>query len=168
MDDLARRWRRRAIITWAIGAGLLLTGFAAVFVLAATDPGDNIALGGNTVVRTADGTRAWHGIFWNHSDSLYTDLDAIVLFLDADGRPVGQAGGSAARLDPGEVFHVRAKLPPGAAKLQLYRMRWTTNGGKAKAKLGPFRPWPFGYVTDPGCDRTRLALGSCTPMRERD
>lgn len=164
MDEQARRWRRRAIASWIIGAGLLLTAFAAIFVLAATDPGDNIALGGNRIVRTADGGRAWHGVFWNHSDSVYTDLDAIVLFLDRDGRPVGQARGGARRLDPGQVFSVYARLPRGTARLQLYRMRWTTGGGSAD--LGPFRPWPFGYVTDAGCDATRLWLGSCTPMRK--
>ncbi len=167
MDDQVRHWRRRAIATWVVVAGLSFMGFAAIFVLAATDLGDNIALGGSKIVRTADGGRAWHGIFWNHSDSLYTEVDTVVLFLDADGRPVGQAEGGAARLDPGEVYRVRSRLPDAAAKLQVYRMRWAREGGKRIA-IGPFRPWAFGYVTDAGCDATRLAIGSCTPMREQD
>lgn len=164
MDEV-KRWRQLAIATWVVTGGLAVLAFGALFVLAATDPDENIALGGNAVARTADGGREWRGIFWNHSDSLYTRLDAIVLFLDARGRPVARAEGGAARLDPGEVFHVRARLPDDAAKMQVYRLRWTSEGG-GKADLGPFRPWPFGYVNDKGCDRARLALGSCTPMRE--
>lgn len=164
--DRTRKWRRRAVGTW-IGIGLVLAlAFLGLFVMAATDPTDNIALSRNDVVRTAEGGRVWRGTFWNHSDSLYTDLDAVVLFLDRDGRPVGQARGGADRLDPGEIFHVEAPLPAEAARMQIYRMRWTTEGS-ASAVLGPYRSWPFGYVTDRECGDLRLKIGSCAPQRER-
>ena len=144
----------------------MLTALAALFVLAGTDPGDNIALSRNQVERRADGSLAWRGTFWNHTDSLYTDLDTVILFLDQSGRPVGQARGVADRLDPGEVFHLSAPLPRNAARMQVYRMAWTSNND-ASAVLGPFRPWEFGYVSDAACGALRLKIGSCTPQRER-
>ena len=157
--------KRRRRWLWAAIAAAQLLPFGVLFVLGATDPTDNIALGRNRIVQTRAGERIWLGTFWNHSDSLYTQLDAVVLFLDRDGKPVGQARGGADRLDPGEVFHIRARLPREAARMQVYQMRWTSGGHSAV--LGPYRPWEFGYVTDPGCDEVRLAIGSCTPMRER-
>jgi hypothetical protein len=164
--DMVRRWRRRAIGTWIGLAALLVIAFTGLFVMAATDPTDNIALSRNDVVRTPAGARVWRGTFWNHSDSLYTDLDTVVLFLDKDGRPVGHARGGADRLDPGETFHLEAPLPAAAARMQIYRMGWTTNGS-ASAVLGPYQPWPFGYVMDKECGDLRLKIGSCTEQRER-
>lgn len=160
-----RRWRRRAIVTWAGIASAVLLGFMAIFVMAATDPTDNIALSRNDVMRTAEGERLWRGTFWNHTDSLYTDLDTVILFLDEEGKPVGEARGGASRLDPGEVFHLQALLPESAARMQVYQLRWTGPGG-ASLVLGPYRPWPFGYVTDAECGDLRLKIGSCTPQRE--
>ncbi len=155
-----RRW------LWAAAAAALLAPFAAIFVLAATSPDENIALGRNRIVQAPTGERIWLGTFWNHSDSLYTRLDAVVLFLDQEGKPVGQARGGADRLDPGEVFDIRARLPREAVRMQVYQLRWTS-GGHSEV-LGPFQPWDFGYVNDAGCDDLRLAIGSCTPMRARD
>lgn len=165
-NDGLRRWRRRAIATWILIAALAALAFMAMFVMAATDDTDNIALSRNQVVRTASGERQWRGTFWNHTDSLYTRLEAVVLFLDARGRPVGQARGGADRLDPGETFHLQAPLPADAAKMQVYQLRWTGPGGGSLV-LGPYRPWPFGYVTDSECGELRLKIGSCTPQRER-
>lgn len=168
MDDdvaMARTWRRRAIASWIGFAFLAMAGVAVLFVLAATDPGDNIALSRNEVTRGKSGERIWHGTFWNHSDSLYTDLDAVILFLDWDGRPVGQARGAAGRLDPGEVFHLQATLPPAATRMQVYRLRWRREGA-ARVALGPYLPWQFGYVTDTACGETRLAIGSCVEQHE--
>ena len=165
-DGGLRRWRRRAIATWVGLAALAFTAFAAMFVMAATDPTDNIALSRNKVVRTLAGERVWRGTLWNHSDSLYTDLDAVVLFLDRDGRPVGQARGAARRLDPGEGFHLEARLPAGASRMQIYQMRWTTEG-RHRAVLGPYHPWPFGYVMESECGELRLKIGSCAPQPER-
>lgn len=165
-DERWRIWRRRAILTWTALGALAALALAALFVMAATDPGDNIALARNEVVQLPNGGREWHGTFWNHTDSLYTDLDTVVLFLDAQGRPVAQVDGGAKRLDPGEVFHLKTRLPDNAERMQVYRMAWTTGGGDAGAVLGPFRPWEFGYVTDAACDEVRLAIGSCTPQRE--
>ena len=165
-NERLRRWRRRAIATWAGMAALVVVSFMVMFVMAATDPTENIALSRNEVVRTPSGERTWRGTFWNHSDSLYTDLDTVVLFLDKDGKPVGQARGGADRLDPGETFHLQALLPAEAVRMQIYQMRWTTNG-RHRAVLGPYRSWPFGYVMDSECDELRLKIGSCVPQRER-
>lgn len=166
-EDKLRRWRRRAIITWAGIAALLTISFAAMFVMAATDPTENIALSRNEVVQTPTGERTWQGTFWNHSDSLYTGLDAVILFLDEEGKPVGQARGGADRLDPGEIFHLSAPLPADAARMQIYQLRWTREGSH-RAVLGPYLAWPFGYVMDTECGDLRLKIGSCTPQRERD
>ncbi|MES2753987.1 MAG: FxLYD domain-containing protein [Pseudomonadota bacterium] len=166
-DDLTmvKRWKRRAIVTWVLGALLIFLAFAAAFVMAATDDTDNIALSRNQVVRAADGTRTWRGTFWNHSDSLYEQLDAVILFLDRDGKPVGQARGGADRLDPGEVFHLAAPLPASATRMQVYQLRWSREGGPRGA-LGPYRSWPFGYVMDTQCGEVRTKLGSCEEQRE--
>jgi hypothetical protein len=153
-------------MTWAGIAALLVASFAALFVKAATDPTDNIALSRNEVVRTPAGERTWRGTFWNHSDSLYTDLDAVILFLDKEGRPVGQARGGAERLDPGEIFHLAAPLPADAERMRVYQLRWTREG-TYRAVLGPYHPWPFGYVMDTECGELRLKIGACTPQRER-
>ncbi len=161
-----RRWRRLAIATWAGMATLAVAAFAAMFVMAATDPTENIALSRNEVVGAPSGERTWRGTFWNHSDSLYTDLDAVVLFLDADGKPVGQARAEADRLDPGETVHAEAPLPAEAARMQIYQLRWTREGTH-RAVLGPYHAWPFGYVMDTECGALRLTIGSCTPQRER-
>jgi hypothetical protein len=147
-------------------AALLVVAFMVMFVMAATDPTENIALSRNEVFRATSGERTWRGTFWNHSDSLYTDLDAVVLFLDKEGGPVGQARGSADRLDPGETFHLQAPLPAEAVRMQIYQMRWTTDG-RHRAVLGPYRSWPFGYVMDSECGELRLKIGSCVPQRER-
>lgn len=160
-----RRWRRRAIATWAGMIAIAALTFMALFVMAATDDTDNIALSRNQVVRTATGERLWQGTFWNHTDSLYTRLDAVILFLDRDGKPVGQARGSAARLDPGERFHLQANLPMNAVRMQVYQLRWTGPGG-GNAVLGPYRPWSFGHVTDTDCGDLRLKIGSCLPQRD--
>ena len=162
-----RRWRRWAIAGWAGLAAFILLPLFAVFVMAATDDDENIVLVRNEVVRTA-GEQSWQGTFWNHSDSLYTNLDAVILFLDKDGKPVGQARGAADRLDPGEYFELRAPLPAGAIRMQMYQLRWSGPGGGSVA-LGPWKPWEFGYLqAEAECGEMRLAVGSCTPMREAD
>jgi hypothetical protein len=147
-------------------AALLVLAFMAMFVMAATDDTDNIALSRNQVVQAPSGQRIWRGTFWNHSDSLYTELDTVVLFLDKDGKPVGQARGGADRLDPGETFHFQAPLPAEAARMQVYQLRWAREGGPRIA-LGPYRPWPFGYLMDSECGDLRLKIGSCSEQRER-
>jgi hypothetical protein len=164
-NEQLRRWRRRAISTWGVMAALVVVSFMVMFVMAATDPTENIALSRNEVVRTPSGEHIWRGTFWNHSDSLYTDLDTVVLFLDKDAKPVGQARGGADRLDPGETFHLQVPLPAEAVRMQIYQMRWTSYGHRAL--LGPYRSWPFGYVMDSECDELRLKIGSCVPQRDR-
>lgn len=131
-NEQLHRWRRRAIATWAAIAALVVIAFIVMFVMAATDPTENIALSRNEVLQTPSGERTWRGTFWNHSDSLYTDLDTVVLFLDQDGKPVAQARGGADRLDPGETFQLQATLPKAgpAAKAQVNkraRSREATN-----------------------------------------
>ena len=73
---LLRPKRRRWL--WAGAAAALLAPFAAIFGMAATSPDENIALGRNRIVQAPSGERIWLGTFWNHSDSLYTRLDAVV------------------------------------------------------------------------------------------
>jgi hypothetical protein len=90
----------------------------------------------------------------------------VILFLDNDGKPVGQARGGADRLDPGETFHFQAPLPAAAAHMQVYQLRWAREGGPRIA-LGPYRPWSFGYVMDTECGDLRLKIGACTEQRER-
>jgi hypothetical protein len=160
----ARIWQ---LLPWATILALLLLPLAVFFVMAATDDTENIALSRNEIVQSATGTRVWRGTMWNHTDSLYTELDTVVLFLDAEGKPVGQTRGGASRLDPGEVFHLQAELPAQAARMQIYQLRWTVpNGGKAV--LGPYQPWEFGYLQDSRCGDLRIKIGSCTPAREVD
>lgn len=159
------RGRRRKWI-WAAAALLMLPPLLVLWVIAATNPDENIVLSRSEIVRTASGERIWLGAFWNHSDSLYTDLDAVILFLDADNKPVGQARGGAARLDPGETFPLRARLPAAAARIQMYQLRWSSGG--AHAVLGPWRPWEFGYVQESQCGDLGLRIGACTPQRKRD
>lgn len=161
-----KRRRRRRRWAWAGVAALLLLPLAALWVMMATQDDENIVLSRNEVVSGASGERVWRGTYWNHSDSLYTDLDVVLLFVDGEGMPVGQVRGGADRLDPGEVFHLEAPLPAGATRIQMHQLRWTTYG--TRAVLGPWRPWAFGYVQDEGCGDLRLSIGSCTPMRERE
>ena len=98
----SRRWRKWA---WGAAAALILLPLAALYVLAATDPDENIVLSRNQVIHQPSGTRLWRGTYWNHSDSLYTGLDVVLLFLDKDGKPVGQAQGEASRQRPLNLIH---------------------------------------------------------------
>ena len=77
-DRLSHKWRRGAFATWIVLGGVINLMLAVLFVMSATDPGDNIALSRTEVVRTAGGERMWRGTFRNHSDSLYTDLDTTL------------------------------------------------------------------------------------------
>jgi hypothetical protein len=162
-DASRRRWPKWA---WAAAAAVILLPLAVLYVLAATSPDENIVLSRNEVVQQPSGERLWRGTYWNHSDSLYTDLDVVLLFIDKDGKPVGQVEGEAARLDPGEVFHLEARLPPAAQQVRMYQLRWTSYGNSVV--LGPFPPWPFGYVQHAECSATGLRIGACTPAREID
>lgn len=166
LEVALRRWKRRCLATWIVLGALLVTALGTAYVVAATDPTENIALSRNEVVEMDGKERLWKGTFWNHSDSLYTGLDAVILFLDRQGLPVGQAEGAADRLDPGETFHIEATLPAAASHMRIYRLRWTSGGHRAD--LGPYRPWPFGHVMDSECGDLRFAIGACTPQRERD
>jgi hypothetical protein len=166
MDIAGLNKKHRRKWLWAGGAMLLLLPLAILYVLAATSPDENIVLSRNEVVHQPSGERLWRGTYWNHSDSLYTDLDVVILFIDKDGKPVGQARGEAARLDPGEVFHLEARLPREALQIRMYQLRWTSYGNSAV--LGPFQPWPFGYVQEAECSAMGLRIGACTPAREAD
>ena len=72
---------------------------------------ENIVLSRNEVIRTPSGERTWRGTFWNHSDSLYTDLDTVVLPLDKDGKPVGQARGATVSIPERHSTSRRRCLP---------------------------------------------------------
>ena len=144
-DRAGKRWRRSAIAGWTSAATLIAAPLAAMFVMAATAADENVVVSRNEIVRTAPGQRTWRGSFFNQTGNVYTDVSAVILFLDGQGVPVGQATGRAARLGPGESLDMRATLPPGAARMQMYALRWRLGDAQPVA-LGPYAPWPFGRI----------------------
>jgi hypothetical protein len=139
-----RRRPRWIMAAWAGAAALVLLPFFALFVLVATDDGENVKLTRNDIIREASGDRTWRGAFTNRTGRPYEDVAVVMLFLDADGEPVAQARGSDMRLEPGDVLNVQARLPSRARSAQVYLLRWRT--GDDRRVLGPHRPWPFGSV----------------------
>ena len=61
-----------------------------------------------------------------------------------DGQPVGKTSGRADRLEPGEELNLQAPLPSQAESMQVYSLQWRT--GDVGRLLGPWAPWPFGYL----------------------
>jgi len=58
---------------------------------------------------------------------------------------VGRTEAEADELKEGERLELRAQLPPDAARLRIYSVRWRMDG--RGAMMGPFRqPWEFGYL----------------------
>lgn len=98
----------------------------------------------NQVVRAASGERAWRGAFTNRTDRPYRDVAVEIRFLDPEGRPVGRASGRAERLEPGARLDLHAPLPPEAAGVQVWTLRW--RAGEACVELGPYAQWSFGHL----------------------
>ncbi len=139
-------WRGRqwVIPAWAGVASLIVLPLFVLFVMAATDDDENVALTRNDVVTDAAGARTWHGTMMNRTDSLYREVAVTIRFLDRDGQPMGETSGRADRLEPGEELNLQAPLPSRAESMQVYSLQWRT--GDVGRLLGPWAPWPFGYL----------------------
>ena len=166
-NEQLHRWRRRAIATWAAIAALVVIAFIVMFVMAATDPTENPSRSAATKCYRRLRASA-PGAARSGTTRTASTRTSIRWFCSSTrtASPVAQARGGADRLDPGETFQLQATLPAEAVRMQIYQMRWTTNG-RHRAVLGPYRSWPFGYVMDSECDALRLKIGSCVPQRER-
>ena len=142
IDIAARKIGNRVALALAIAA--IIAAPAWLWSSIGSSPDDVIVLSQNKTV-PQEGGRLWRGTYWNRTNSTYANVEVVILFLDKEGRPVSQINGGASTLDPGEVFHLEAKLPPEAVNMRLYQMRWGASG-QTKTVLGPFQPWAFGYV----------------------
>lgn len=142
-----RRGRGHNGIRMTVSA-LVVLPLLILWVLLATDDDGNIALVRNDVIYDETGGRSWRGTMGNDTDSQYRDIAVTIRFLDANDQPVGEVSGVADVLEPGESLHIEAKLAPQAVAVQVYSLEWET-GRKNKRTdppLGPWAPWPFGYV----------------------
>jgi hypothetical protein len=160
IDAAARKIGNRALLALAIAAIIAAPAWLWLSIGSSLD--DVIVLTQNMAV-PQEGGRLWRGTYWNHTDRTYSNVDVVILFLDKDGRPVGQVNGGASTLDPGEVFHLEAKLPPEAVNMRMYQLRWGASG-EQKVVLGPFQPWAFGYV-QAECSEADAKSGACA-MKE--
>jgi len=129
---------------FALATGLALLPLVVLYILAATDDGENIVLVRNEVSTFADGETRWNGTMMNWTDSVYRDIDVTIRFLDGQDRALGETFGSVARLAPREQLALEAPLPTGAEQVQIYSLHWKT--GSVERDLGPYAAWPFGYV----------------------
>lgn len=140
---LARRW-------WAVPARTVAAIAAVggpIWALHAADRRDDVVLSRNELAREALGGRTWLGGLANAGDRALDDVSVQIRFHDRDGRPVGTPlSARAARLDPGAVLHLQARLPAEAAGLRLHALRWT-DGDRPVAR-GPSAPLPFGVIPD--------------------
>jgi hypothetical protein len=161
IDAAARKIGNRVVRVLAIAA--LIAAPAWLWFSIASSPDDEIVLSQNQVI-PQEGGRVWRGAWWNHTDRPYSDVEVVVLFLDKEGRPVGQVNGGPSSLDPGEAIHMEARLPPGAVNIRMYQLRW--GSADQKVVLGPFQPWAFGYV-QAECSEAGAKSGACT-MKEAD
>lgn len=84
----------------------------------------------------------------NTTDSQYREIAVTIRFLDANDQTVGEIRAGAAVLEPGESLDLEAKLAPQAAAVQVFSLEWRTGrkDKKTDPPLGPWAPWPFGYV----------------------
>ena len=85
--------------------------------------------------------RLWRGVLSNMGSETCRGLAAEIRFLDRAGRVSGRLDARAANLPPGGGLQLEALLPSGAARLQIYALRWRT--GTASIELGPFSPQPL-------------------------
>ena len=93
--------------------------------------------------RHSDG-RKWRPAFITPSDGPYADVSVVMLILDRDGVPVGQARGRADRLGPGEGLDLETPLPAGGVAARVYELCWRADG--ERRTLGPHKQWQFGAV----------------------
>lgn len=131
----------------ATAFAVLLMAIATIVVLAASQRDEEVVLSRNEATQDPSGARIWQGAMLNRTDRPYQDVSVAILFRDRDGAPVAWTGGRVDRLEPGESLDLQAPLPAGAADMQMYSLRWRNAGHSAE--LGPYKPWPFGYVQAP-------------------
>ena len=118
-----------------------------IWAFHAADRRDDLVLSRNEVTQEALGGRTWFGGLANAGDGVLADVSVHIRFHDRAGRPVGTPlGARAARLEPGAVLHLQARLPAEAAGLSLHALRWT--GGGRLVALGPSEPLAFGVLPD--------------------
>jgi len=136
-----RKKAARATVSVLIVVPLLI-----LWALLATDDDGNIALTRNDAVLESSGARIWHGTMTNTTDSQYREIDVTIRFLDSADQPVGEVSGRADRLEPGEQLDLQAPLLREADRMQIYSLQWRTGRKNKYVPLGPWAPWPFGYV----------------------
>ena len=139
-----RRGCLLAIPAWVGVASLIVLPLLVLYVIAATDDDENVVLTRNDVATDASGVRTWRGTMMNRTDSLYREVAVTIRFLDRDGQPVGETSGRADRLEPREELNLQAPLPSRAESMQVYSLQWRTDD--VGRLLGPWAPWPFGYL----------------------
>jgi len=145
VENLDRRRGCLLVIpAWVGVAALIVLPLLVLFVMAATDDDENVVLTRNVVITNASGTRTWYGTMMNRTDSLYREVAVTIRFLDRDGQPAGETSGRADQLEPGEELYLQAPLPSQAESIQVYSLQWRT--GDVRRLLGPWAPWPFGYL----------------------
>ena len=138
-----RRW-------WVVPVGTVAALAAVggpIWAFHAADRRHDVVLSRNEVTREALGGRTWFGAVANVGGDALADVSVRIRFHDRDGRAVGTPlSAQAARLEPGAVLHLQARLPAEAAGLSLHALRWT--GGGRLVALGPSAPLPFGDLPD--------------------
>jgi hypothetical protein len=138
--------RRRWLVPAGTAAALAAVG-GPIWAFHAADRRDDVVLSRNEVAQEALGGRTWFGALANAGDDALADVSVQVRFHDRDGRPVGTPlSARAARLEPGAVLHLQARLPAEAVGLSVHALRWTSGGRRIAP--GPSAPLPFGALPD--------------------
>lgn len=118
-----------------------------IWAFHAADRRNEVVLSRNEVTQESLGGRTWFGALSNAGDGALADVSVHIRFHDRDGRPVGTpVSARAARLEPGAILHLQARLPAEAAGLSIQTLRWT--GGGRLVALGPSAPLAFGALPD--------------------
>lgn len=141
----------RAIRPWwpvpagAVAALAVIGG--PIYALHAAGRQDDVVLARNEVAPEALGGRTWYGALANGSDDALADISVQIRFHDREGRPAGAPlSARAARLDPGAVLHLQARLPAEATGLRIHALRWTVGGRWIERHASA--PLPFGALPD--------------------
>ncbi len=118
-----------------------------IWAFHAADRRNDVVLSRNEVMQEALGGRTWFGALSNAGDDALADVSVHIRFHDRRGRPVGTpVSARTARLDPGAVLHLQARLPAEAAGLRIRALRWT--GGGRLVERGPSASLAFGALPD--------------------
>ena len=151
MANTAEIGEARAVRPWWIApagaaAALAVIG-GPIYALHAAGRQDDVVLARNEVVHEALGGRTWYGALANASDDALADVSVHIRFHDGEGRPVGTPlSARAARLGPGALLHLQARLPGEAVGLKVHALRWSRDG--RTVELAPGAPRAFGVLQD--------------------